>query len=421
MTKRPRPEDIKIAHAMAGLVKGNQAYAQLVRRSGLTEAQLDADAVRQRRLTRAMLDDDKVDPTGKQTPRFNAAIGIAGDLARFRAARLPRTSNIVHMVAQASRSAPQPRATAMRTYRNFGDYLQGVRAQALSGRADPRVVAVAPSTAGNEGTGADGGILVPTELAREVIGAVMQNSIVGRCRTITTSKNATILPIDDEAPWLASGVSWRKELDPLTARKQLFSMGEFRLNELVAMVPVSNELLEDSAAAFDSWARVEVPRKIAAKLTTAIIRGDGVAKLRGILSDPALISVARGGSVAATAAAMWKRMYGAGRGSACWLVNPDIDIPTTPGLPLLLHGREVIAVEALSATGTAGDMILADLSQYALIARALQAAVSMHIYFDADASCYRFILRCTGQGLWDSPVQPENGAVTLSPFVTVAT
>jgi hypothetical protein len=43
----------------------------------------------------------------------------------------------------------------------------------------------------------------------------------------------------------------------------------------------------------------------------------------------------------------------------------------------------------------------------------IRTDVSMHLYFDAAAMAYRFIMRVSGQPWWGSTISPENGANTL--------
>ena len=63
--------------------------------------------------------------------------------------------------------------------------------------------------------------------------------------------------------------------------------------------------------------------------------------------------------------------------------------------------------------GASGDVILADLAQYLLVARWLKQDVSMHVFFDAAAAAFRFVL-------WSSALAPQFGSETRSPFGVLA-
>ena len=69
-----------------------------------------------------------------------------------------------------------------------------------------------------------------------------------------------------------------------------------------------------------------------------------------------------------------------------------------------------------------GDVVLADLSYYQAITKAggIQTATSMHIYFDADLMCFRFIFRMDGQSKITTAITPAKGTNKLSPFVQLA-
>lgn len=202
----------------------------------------------------------------------------------------------------------------------------------------------------------------------------------------------------------------------------MFQGKSMRLAKITCLIPVSDETLEDSDL-FDAWARTAVPERISAKLQTAMIRGTGTGQLLGILNSGCAIDVARAGAgqvAAVDFAAMWKRLYGAGRDNAVWLANADVDVPTTPGLPLLMHGAPVRALEACSAIGTRGDLILGDLAQFLMFMKGLRIDASIHVFFDAHATAYRFLLRVAGNPTWSKAYAGENSAVTRSPFVVLS-
>jgi hypothetical protein len=49
----------------------------------------------------------------------------------------------------------------------------------------------------------------------------------------------------------------------------------------------------------------------------------------------------------------------------------------------------------------------------------IQVDVSMHLYFDAAAQAYRFIMRLTGQPWWARSIVPEQSANPLSWCLTL--
>jgi HK97 family phage major capsid protein len=94
-------------------------------------------------------------------------------------------------------------------------------------------------------------------------------------------------------------------------------------------------------------------------------------------------------------------------------------LTTTP--PATLLGRPIYFTEKCKALGTAGDIILADLSYYLIGDRQkLTMATSQHVRFTTDETAWRFVERVDGQPWVDAKFQPANGS-TLSPFVTLYT
>jgi HK97 family phage major capsid protein len=104
------------------------------------------------------------------------------------------------------------------------------------------------------------------------------------------------------------------------------------------------------------------------------------------------------------------------------LFRPEFGLASAPNGTLL--GRPIVPHEATSALGDLGDIILADLSTYLTLTKGggMRFDVSPHIYFDQDATAYRFIMRIGGQSWWRSAFagRDSNNPNTLGCFVTLA-
>jgi hypothetical protein len=89
---------------------------------------------------------------------------------------------------------------------------------------------------------------------------------------------------------------------------------------------------------------------------------------------------------------------------------------------LQIKGRPVIAVEYCQTLGTAGDIYLADFSQYRVIRKdtGVQQDSSLHVRFLTDETTFRALYRIDGQPLPRAAITPFKGSATLSPFVTLA-
>jgi len=91
-----------------------------------------------------------------------------------------------------------------------------------------------------------------------------------------------------------------------------------------------------------------------------------------------------------------------------------------------LMGKPIIWSKHCSTLGTAGDIVLADWSQYLVGQKAGQGAsgkydTSIHLKFDADQTCFRFVFRIDGQPWWPSAFTPPQATNdTTSPFIALS-
>ena len=342
-------------------------------------------------------------------------------------------------------------------FSHFGEFCTKVRAACLPGRGgqiDTRLVVLnaAASPVGSESLGEDGGFLVPPDFRTEIMQKVQdEDQLLSRTDQLTATSNAITVPVDETTPWeTAAGVQayWEAEQQQLTGSKPKFQNASWRLNKLTALVNVTNELLEDSAA-LDGYLRRKAPQKINFKINRAIVGGNGVGQPLGIINSGAAVTVAaEGGQTADTLVfnnitKMWSRMYSPCWSRSIWLANqdtlPQLLTMQFPGsgtaVPVFippggladspfgrLMGRPIIFTEACETIGDKGDIILADMSQYmtALKAGGIRLDTSMHLYFDYDEMAFRFIIRVAGAPWWSAPITPRASATSLSCFVLLA-
>lgn len=367
--------------------------------------------------------------------------------------------------ASSTRISYVPNVERERThgFRNMGEFLMAVHRS--SGRPGMPVqvderIRNAPTTAGNEGAGPDGGFAVPPAFLAGIDNLIQaEDSLWGRTTMYSTSSNNIMLTVNAKTPWDTSGgilAYWDGELDQLTQSKPALERRYLELNKMTCLVPVSNELLRD-ASMMSTFVPQEMARKMVFKLNLAVVQGNGVSQPLGILNSPALISVAKEGSqvadtlVANNVIKMWSRCYAPSRASAVWLANQDIEpqlykmsLPGTDntgaavtgwGMGIYqpaggfsqspystLFGRPIIFTQACETLGDLGDIILADLSEYMTIAASSgpQFATSMHLYFDYDAEAFRATWRVAGQPKWGAAMSARDGSATYSPFVALA-
>lgn len=351
-------------------------------------------------------------------------------------------------------AAPKLDARTM-GFRNMGEF--AICAKAAGGGdtgAQGRLQAAA-----SEGAGSEGGFLVPPQFRDaiwEKVGG--EGSLMDRCDTNTLERNELKVPKDETTPWGSAGlqVYWEGEAGQATQSSPSLEATTVRLNKLMGLVRVSDEVLED-AGSMDMYLRSRAPIVIRHRINSAIIAGNGAGKPQGILAADCRVVVAKETSQPADTVfhrnieKMWSRMFADCRANAVWLINQDVephlglmsfaDVGKYPStvtgtqVPVYipaggvanspyasLKGRPVIPVQACKTVGDEGDIILADLSQYLVAQKAggVKTDVSMHLYFDYGQQAYRFVFRMAGLPWWNAAITPENGTNTLSCFVTLA-
>ena len=346
-----------------------------------------------------------------------------------------------------------PQATAANHgFRSLGEFARSVHGTRNQAQVDPRLIRNAPTTYGSEGVGADGGYAVPPEFRTAIMEKVQgEESLLARTDQLTTGSNTLVLPKDETTPWQTTGgiqAYWESEAAQLTQSKPALEQVTYKTNKLTALIPVTEELLED-APALDGYLRRKTPVKFDHKIQTAIINGTGAGEPLGILNSGCLVSVAKETSQTADTinytniVKMFARMYAPCVPNAVWLCNQDIlpqlmtlEFPSSqngtfpawmpPGMLASapngsLMGRPLVPVQACPTLGDKGDLIFADLTQYLSVLKAggVRADVSMHLYFDYDMMAYRFILRMTGQPWWNAAITPQESSDTLGCFVSL--
>uniref|UniRef100_A0A6M3KU49 Putative capsid protein n=1 Tax=viral metagenome TaxID=1070528 RepID=A0A6M3KU49_9ZZZZ len=343
-------------------------------------------------------------------------------------------------------------------FSSLGEQLMAVKTAEISkGRSmDARLMS--KTIVGNsEGVPADGGFLVQTDFATSLLEKVFVNSdIVSRVYRMPVSSNANAMKIpavadDSRADGSRSGgirAYWMGEGASKTESNASFKQVSLELKKLVGYTTCTDELLED-APALGSWIQRAFASEFDFKLADAIINGDGAAKPLGILNAPCLVTVtAETGQGAATIVAenvikMWMSRFGPQSSNYVWLINQNIEAQLytmalavgSGGIPVYmpagglsgapygqLFGRPVIPCEQCATLGTAGDVILADLSQYVMIDKgSMQSASSIHVNFQTDQTAFRFVYRTDGQPLWSNYLTPYKGSTSYqSPFVVLS-
>jgi len=254
-------------------------------------------------------------------------------------------------------------------------------------------------------------------------------------------------PKDETTPWGTDGIRayWQGEAAVGTQTKPALGLTSLRLKKLMALVPISDELLAD-ASALGAYLPKKIGASIQWKTNEAILFGVGGALPMGSLNSGAAVTVAKDAAQATLTlsalnlANMIARLPEGSFPNAVWIINNDV-LPalftlTLGNYPIYLPsgvapggiqgspygtllGRPIIVSQHAKSFTAAGDVNLVDLSYYQAITKAggIETASSMHLYFDADATAFRTIFRMDGQSKISKAISPANGTNKLSPFV----
>ncbi len=360
-------------------------------------------------------------------------------------------------------------------FSSLGQMLLSVAKQSRpeSGFKDPRLVwtngtgLTAGPTGLGEGVDADGGFLVQQDLVQELLTPMWnQGEIASRVRRISVGPNSNGIVMNgveensraNGSRWGGVRAYWTGEAALITASQPKFRQIKMELEKLTALCYATSEMLADSTV-LNSVIQQAFRDEMEFKVEDGIFNGGGAGMPQGLLNSGCVItqtketSQASGTINALNIVKMWSRLPARLRGNAVWYVNQDVEPqlfqlsipvknvagtenvggfqspsvlyipPGTAGNQYgLLMGRPVVPVEYCATVGTAGDIVLGDLSTYLVIDKnGMDAQTSIHVRFLYDEMAFRFIYRANGQPIWNSPITPYKGSNTLSPFVILET
>lgn len=341
-------------------------------------------------------------------------------------------------------------ADPRRGFQSFGHFCHAVMQAGMpGGTLDERLLvpgAQAPTTYGNTASGADGGFLIAPEFARDVWQhSLEQEAILPLTDDYPVQGNTLTFPRDETTPWGTDGIRayWENEAGAANQTKPKGATSSLRLSKLMALTPVTDELMAD-AGALERYIGRKTSDSIRWKTNLALFQGNGVGQPLGYFGHASQISVAKEGSQAAdtVVAENIVKMYARnlGRSRAVWMINDDVlpqlmllkigDTPiwTPPQSGLkeapngLLMGRPIMVSQVCKTVGDQGDICFVDWTGYRTITKAgagIETATSMHLFFDYGAMAFRATFRIDGQPAAAAAVTPANGSNSLSPFVVL--
>ena len=353
-----------------------------------------------------------------------------------------------------------PLGSNERPFRNLGEQLKAIAISDSRPGAppDPRLLEVekrAVALGGSEQAPSDGGFLVDAEFSRDIVKRMyLTGQILRRCTQMPMTGSALKFPQFQEASRAGGsrlgGVQffYESEAAALVAVKPAFQLSEMQAKKITGLINVTDELSQDSDA-LNSWASYAFAQESTFKLEGAIINGTGAGMPSGVLNSPALVTVAKSAGQSSPATTivndnitgMRTALWAASRPNAVWLYNGDLlpqlgslvtSVGTGGSTSSLWHWAEggedtdrlagipAYPSEYCQASGTIGDLILADFSRYIVGMREQRTDVSIHVNFISSQQVFRFVMRVDGQVIDQAPVTPDHGTTATSPMVALA-
>lgn len=303
-----------------------------------------------------------------------------------------------------------------------------------------------------DGPAEGGGYLVAHPLSSSLLDRSLEREqIRPRCSNVpmtSASVTAPCFDFTDDTGARRSGLQlrWTREAAQQTDQDAQTSALNLIATKGAIYVRVTSELAED-VPAFDRRLEQAMLAAVAAGLDTAFVHGTGLGMPLGILSAPALITVPKeSGQNTPTItennlAAMCGRLTPSSWSNAVWLASPTtvpqlfkLSQATGPNAGvrtaiisetdsgLRIFGKQVVISDACSTLGSAGDVILCDLSRYLIgLRRDVRLESSIAPNWSTDEVAIRLTLRLNGMPDVGAPTKLRDGASTVSPFVTLET
>lgn len=312
-----------------------------------------------------------------------------------------------------------------------------------------------------EGAGATGGYTVPVQFYADLLRLVAEDAFVRQMCTVMPMQSLSMyVPALMQSSAPAAGTSaffggiiatWQPEAQTINQSNPQFRQIQLTARTLEFYTVASNQLLQDNAVALDTLLTTLFKEGMAWFYDYYILRGNGSDQPLGVLNAPGTYSQSRNTADTFTfvdVANMMAHFLMTGWTKGCWIMHPSV-LPqlfqladSTNGrliwlsqfgtkgegglaqkMPLSLVGMPIYFTEKVPKLGTAGDVMLVDMSKYIVGDRmAIQIETSPHVLFLNNQMVWRIIARWDGQPWVDQPITLADGSGTyqVSPFVSLA-
>lgn len=343
-----------------------------------------------------------------------------------------------------------------RGFANMGEYAIAVQAACTPGQVADNRLRIMASDGMNQNTGSEGGFLVPPQFSTNIWDGLNAepDNMLARTDQFTIEGESIQFPANAETSrkngsryggvqgfWIAEGAE-------ITKSKPTVRGMRLEPQQLAVLVKVTEKLLRNTPVALEQYINRASSDEINFLVSNAIVDGTGSGQPKGLLRADGTIVVAKEtGQVEDTIVTknidkMWGRLHPRARANAIWYYNVDIEeqlaglersvgtggelvMNPAGGLSAApfntIKGRPAMPLEYCKTLGDQGDIFVGDMKFYATgIRGGIEAASSMHLFFDTANMAFRFMFEVDGRPWLESAITPFNGTTTLAPFVTLA-
>ena len=280
----------------------------------------------------------------------------------------------------------------------------------------------APAGMNEDTANADGGYLVTHDIDSEIYGRMFEGGkIAPKCRKIQLGPNYNgrklpYLNVTTQSTTSAPRLYSLAEGGQKTATKQIFGQHDIALVKLVALVPLTDELLQDRPT-LEGYVMEQLRGNFAWMQDYNILYGTSATTGNlGILDVTASAFLAEPVAHAATptVAIVNEVINGVSpqvRDGAEWYMSGDmwayvmsamgpgvasvlVPIAREEGGVRTLQGHPVNLIDGMTAHNTANDLLFMNPKQIVILEKGgITVSRSTEFYFDTDQTCLRFVLR----------------------------
>ena len=261
----------------------------------------------------------------------------------------------------------------------------------------------------------------------------LQNTIYSKTQKfgVPANYNSITIPAISSETGLVGGLLFSivDSGDAIPLTKTIIIPIELQLSKIAAIIPITNELDEDTAEFLYPSLQTNIGIALEYALDMLILYGDpATSRFTGVFNiaapATAFIDTAIETTLELQLRAMVSAYYGGpdGKFYVSRTIYDDL-IEAVDGITIQAIGEDLFIYNYKVEVSNHMDptqILLADFTQYAVGQKDIRQDVSDSLYFLTDQLAVKVVMRAGGNTIWDGPLTQEDGALVY-PFVTLDT